>query len=80
MVLISKKNTEITYDLFLSLSRDGFPHDAFTDVLVDLGPEMLFKNELWEIDVSAIFPDSTPSIDYVTLHFLANKQAARRRR
>ena len=33
VVLISKKDTQITYDLFLSQSRDGFPHDASTDAL-----------------------------------------------
>jgi len=79
VVVIGRKNTEITYDLFLSLSRDGFPHDTFKDALVNLGPEMLFKNELREIDVSAIFPDLVPGMDYVTLHFLAKDQGRRRR-
>ena len=74
VVLISKKDTLIAYDLFLSHSRDGFPQNASTDALENLGPEVLFKNELREIDVSAIFPDPTPGVDYITLHFVAKKQ------
>jgi hypothetical protein len=71
VVLIRKEDMEITFDLSLSLSRDGLPHDVFTDAMADLGPEMLLKNQLREIDVSAIFPDFDPGMDYVTLHFRA---------
>ena len=73
VVLISKKDTTISYDLYLSRSQDGFPQDVATGALENLGPEVLYKNELREIDVSAIFPEPTPGIDYLTLRFLAKK-------
>ena len=72
IVLIPGKNDEITFDLLLSVARDGDSEDVAT--LSDLEiPATLVKEQLQEIDVFSIFSEIVnPGLgpdDYVSLHF-----------
>lgn len=67
VVVISGEDTDARYDLFFSLSRDGFPQDVYSDRRLGLGPATLFRNQLQEIDVSEVFPDLAPGTDVATL-------------
>ncbi len=59
-----------TYDLYLSLSRDGERQDFFTDARRGLGPVTVAPGQLVEVDVSEVFPaGALAGIDYVTLRF-----------
>lgn len=70
VVVIGKKTKAVTYDLDLSKSQDGQPHDDFTDSKHDQGPVQLVKDELAEIDVSQIMPATmSPGQDTIGLHF-----------
>jgi hypothetical protein len=75
VVVIGKKDKEITYDLHISVAQNMQRHDAISDSLTKL-PETLVKDKLLEIDISEIFAeiDFLPGLDYVTLHFKADKK------
>ena len=83
VTVIVRKSGEVNYDLFLSLSQDGLRHDDYTDALLGQVTGTLGRNELREIDVSAIFSDPTPALvpgmDYISLFFRANNQGSRGR-
>ena len=69
-----------TYDLYLSLSRDGERQDFVTDARRGLGPVTVAPGQLAEVDVSEIFPAAAlAGIDYVTLRFRAIAQGERAR-
>lgn len=73
VMVIGKKNGPITYDLHLSISRDGESQDAFTADATDL-PATLSTDELTALDASALFPALTAGEDVVALHFRASPQ------
>jgi hypothetical protein len=74
VVVIGKKDKDITYDLHISVAQNMQRHDAISYSLTDL-LETLVKDELLEIDVSSVFPDPLyPGYDYITLHFKADKK------
>lgn len=55
VVLLGKKNTDLTYDLALSIAQDGQAQDAFT-ASADGLPLTLFKDQITEVDVTGLFP------------------------
>ena len=78
IVIIGKKNKDITYDLNISVAANMQRHDAYSNSLLNL-PATLIEDELLEIDVSYIFPEELyPGDDYVSLHFKADKKGEAR--
>lgn len=73
VMVIGKKNRQITYDLHLSISRDGQSHDAFSADAEDL-PASLSADKLTALDASSLFPALEPGQDVVALHFRASPQ------
>lgn len=73
VMVIGKKNRPITYDLHLSISRDGQSRNAFTADATDL-PATLSTDKLTALDASALFPALAPGEDVVALHFEASPQ------
>jgi hypothetical protein len=73
VMVIGKKNRSITYDLQLSISRDGASHDVFSAEATDL-PATLSKDELTALDASALFPELAAGEDVVALHVRASPQ------
>lgn len=71
VMVIGKKNGPITYDLHLSVSKDGEAQDAFTAGATGL-PATLQTDELTALDASALFPALAAGEDVVALHFLAS--------
>ena len=70
VIVIGKKNRQITYDLHLSISRDGEPRDAFS--ADDNGlTATIEKDELQALDASSVFPALAAGEDVVGLHFQA---------
>ena len=70
VMVIGKKNGPITYDLNLSISKDGESQDAFTADATNQ-PATLTLDELTALDASAIFPALSSGEDVVALHFRA---------
>lgn len=68
VMVIGKKNRPVTYDLHLSISRDGESQNAFEDAAAGLSAT-LEANELTALDVSSLFPELAPGEDVVALHF-----------
>jgi len=69
VLLIGGKDQEIRYDLTLSISQNQASDTASVTVIKDV-PAIVFKDQLLELDVSAIFngaPDLLPGTDYVSL-------------
>lgn len=71
VMVIGKKNRAITYDLHLSVSRDGESHNVFVADANGL-PATLAKDELTALDASDLFPALDPGQDVVALHFEAS--------
>lgn len=71
VLVIGKKDRPITYDLHLSISRDGAGQDAFTADATGLSAT-LEADELTALDVSSLFPELAPGEDVVALHFQAS--------
>lgn len=73
VMVIGKKNGPITYDLHLSISRDGASRNAFTADASDL-PATLSTDKLTALDASALFPALAAGQDVVALHVRASPQ------
>ena len=73
VMVIGKKNRSITYDLHLSISRDGDSQNAFTADATGL-PATLSTDKLTALDASALFPALAAGEDVVALHFRAAPQ------
>lgn len=71
VMVIGKKDRQITYDLHLSISRDGEGADAFSGDAIGL-PATLEADELTALDASSLFPALAPGQDVVSLHFQAS--------
>lgn len=67
VMVIGKKNGPITYDLHLSVSRDGASRNAFTADANGL-PATLATDKLTALDASALFPTLSAGEDVVALH------------
>jgi hypothetical protein len=74
VMVIGKKSGSITYDLHLSISRDGARHDAFNADATGL-PATLSTDKLTALDASALFPALAAGQDVVALHFQASPQS-----
>lgn len=55
VVLLGKKDRNLTYDVALSIAQDGQDHDAFT-ASADGLPLTLVEDQITEVDVTALFP------------------------
>ena len=73
VMVIGKKNRQITFDLHLSISRDGESQDAFTADAADL-PATVSTDKLTALDASALFPALAAGEDVVALHVRASPQ------
>ena len=73
VMVIGKKNGSITYDLHLSVSRDGASRNDFTADANDL-PATVSTDKLTALDASAPFPALSAGEDVVALHFRASPQ------
>jgi hypothetical protein len=73
VLVIGKKDRPITYDLHLSISRDGESRTAFSADATGL-PASLDSDELTALDASSLFPALAPGQDVVALHFKASPQ------
>ncbi|HEX5717181.1 MAG TPA: Calx-beta domain-containing protein [Thermoanaerobaculia bacterium] len=71
VMVIGKKDGAITYNLHLSVSKDGESHDAFTAAANGL-TATLDMDELTALDASSLFPALAAGEDVVALHFLAS--------
>lgn len=77
VMVIGKQDRQITYDLHLSISRDGESRNAFGAGAAGL-PATLDADELTALDASSLFPALAPGEDVVALHFRASPQGALR--
>jgi hypothetical protein len=73
VIVIGKKDGATTYNLHLSVSRDGESHDAFVADANGL-PATLEQDELTALDASSVFPVLVPGQDIVALDFQASQQ------
>jgi hypothetical protein len=73
VMVIGKQDRPITYDLHLSISRDGESRDAFNADALGLSAT-LDSDELTALDASSLFPALAPGEDVVALHFQASPQ------
>lgn len=71
VLVIGKKDRAITYDLHLSVSKDGESRTAFSANATGL-PANLNGDELTALDASSLFPALVPGQDVVALHFKAS--------
>jgi hypothetical protein len=71
VMVIGRRDGATTYDLHLSVSKDGESHDAFTADAAGL-PATLDADELTALDASALFPALAAGEDVVALHFRAS--------
>ncbi|HYN21358.1 MAG TPA: Calx-beta domain-containing protein [Thermoanaerobaculia bacterium] len=71
VMVIGKKDRAITYDLHLSVSRDGESHNAFVADANGLAAT-LENDKLTALDASAVFPALAAGQDVVALHFEAS--------
>jgi Calx-beta domain-containing protein len=74
VMVIGKKDRAITYDLHLSIARDGESRNAFTADATGL-PATLGADDLTALDASSLFPALRPGQDVVALHFQATPQS-----
>jgi Calx-beta domain len=72
-MVIGKKNRQITYDLSLSIARNGEGRNAFRAQDTGL-PATLDRDKLTALDASSLFPALRPGEDVVALHFRASPQ------
>jgi len=68
VMVIGKKNGSTTYDLHLSVSKDGESRDAFTADATGLSATLV-ADKLLALDASALFPALAAGEDVVALHF-----------
>lgn len=73
VMVIGKKNRPISYELHLSISRDGESHNVFTADATGLSAT-LSGDRLKALDASSLFPALAPGEDVVALHFRASPQ------
>lgn len=73
VMVIGKANRQITYDLSLSIAREGEGRNAFRAQDAGL-PATLDKDKLTALDASSLFPTLRPGEDMVALHFQASPQ------
>ncbi|HKH47221.1 MAG TPA: Calx-beta domain-containing protein [Thermoanaerobaculia bacterium] len=73
VMVIGKKDGPITYDLHLSISRDGASRNAFSADATGL-PASLSPDKLTALDASALFPALAAGEDVVALHVRASPQ------
>jgi hypothetical protein len=71
VMVIGRKDGATTYDLHLSVSKDGESHDAFTADAAGLSAT-LDADDLTALDASALFPALAAGEDMVALHFRAS--------
>ncbi|HEX6229747.1 MAG TPA: Calx-beta domain-containing protein, partial [Solirubrobacterales bacterium] len=71
VMVIGKKNGPISYDLHLSIAKDGESRNAFTADANGLAAT-LSADKLTALDASDLFPALRPGEDVVALHFLAS--------
>jgi Calx-beta domain len=71
VMVIGKKDSHISYDLHLSVSKDGDSHNAFTADAAAL-PATLDADELTALDASSLFPVLAAGEDVVALRFRAS--------
>lgn len=74
VMVIGKQDRQITYELHLSISRDGQSADAFSADATAL-PATLEADELTALDASSPFPALAPGQDVVSLHFQASPKS-----
>jgi hypothetical protein len=77
VMVIGKADRQITYDLRLSIARDGESRNAFSAQAAGLAAT-LDSDELTALDASSLFPALRPGEDVVALHFQASPQGALR--
>lgn len=77
VMVIGKQDRQISYDLHLSVSRDGASQDDFQAGASGL-PATLDADELTALDVSSLFPALAPGQDVVALHFQASPKGSLR--
>src|SRR5262245_44247672 len=77
VLVIGKQNLPITYDLHLSISRDGQSLDAFNADATGL-TATISTNKLQALDASSIFPPLTAGHDVVALPFPSTPQGSLR--
>jgi len=77
VMVIGKHDGPITYDLHLSIARDGESRNAFTAEASHL-PATLDDDKLTALDASSLFPPLRPGQDVVALHFQASPQGSLR--
>ncbi|HKV10568.1 MAG TPA: Calx-beta domain-containing protein [Thermoanaerobaculia bacterium] len=77
VIVIGKQDRPITYDLNLSISRDGASRNDFQADASGL-PATLDAEELTALDVSSLFPELEPGRDVVALHFQASPKGSLR--
>jgi Calx-beta domain len=73
VMVIGKKSGQITYDLHLSISRNGASVDAFSADATGVAAT-LDSDKLTALDASSLFPALSPGQDVVALHFRASPQ------
>ncbi|HEX3125732.1 MAG TPA: Calx-beta domain-containing protein [Thermoanaerobaculia bacterium] len=71
VMVIGKQDRHITYDLHLSVSKDGESADAFSADATGL-PATLEADELTALDASSLFPALAAGDDVVSLNFQAS--------
>jgi hypothetical protein len=71
VMVIGKKNGPITYELHLSIAKDGTRRNAFTADADGL-PATLDADELTALDASFLFPALAAGEDVAALHFRAS--------
>jgi hypothetical protein len=77
VMVIGKQDRPITYELHLSVSRDGESRNAFVADATGVAAT-LDADELTALDASSLFPALAPGQDVVALHFRASPQGALR--
>ncbi|MFL6200548.1 MAG: Calx-beta domain-containing protein [Thermoanaerobaculia bacterium] len=77
VMVIGKNNGPITYDLHLSVAKDGESRNAFTADATGLHA-ILDADHLMAIDASALFPALAAGEDVVALHFRASQLSSLR--
>ena len=68
VMVIGKRNRTITYELALSIAKDGEDHDTFTASATGLTAP-IHVGELAALDASSVFPALAAGEDLVALHF-----------
>lgn len=77
VMVIGKSTGSITYDLHLSVAKDGESRNAFTADATGL-PATLVADRLTAFDASSLFPALAAGEDVVALHFRASQLSSLR--